>query len=64
MSATAELTVEQRRIFKRGEGGVHLIGELGRLFDPGARLRAHMQLDLAAVDIREEVLSEIGGKRE
>jgi len=40
------------------------VGELGGLFDPCTGLRPHMHLDLPAVDIREEVLAQIRGKRE
>ena len=35
------------------------VGELGGLLDPGAGLRPHMDLDLPAIDAREEVLAEI-----
>ena len=34
------------------------VGKLGRLLDPGAGLRAHMHLDLPAIDAREEVLAQ------
>src|SRR5258707_15449798 len=40
------------------------VGELGRLFDPRAGLRPHMDLDLPAIDRREEVLAQIRRERE
>ena len=40
------------------------VGELGGFLDPRAGLRPHVDLDLAAVDAREEVLAEIGSKPE
>ena len=40
------------------------VGELGGLLDPRAGLRPHMDLDLPAIDAREEVLAEVGSKRE
>ena len=33
------------------------VGEFGGLFDPRSCLRPHMDLDLPAVDVREEVLA-------
>src|SRR6202035_1249264 len=40
------------------------VSELGSFLDTGACLRSYMDLDLATVDAREEVLAEIGGERE
>ena len=40
------------------------VGQLGGLLDPCTGLRPHMDLDLTAIDGREEILSQIRGKRE
>src|SRR6202043_2182997 len=40
------------------------VGELGGLFDPGTGLRPHVHLDLAAIDVGEEVLAQRRSKPE
>jgi len=45
-------------------GGPDPVGQTGRLLDPCSRGGADMQLDLAAIHGREEVLAEIGRKAE
>src|SRR5437588_440385 len=41
-----------------------MVAELCRFLDAGAGLRSHVNLDLPAINTREEVLAEIRGKPE